>query len=114
MDKKKNRGTTKVNLYIRIVAAAYIVYLAYTLFQDNATNMAVKNYWLIMGCAALFFVCGLTILLLSIIRLIKKEYDDPNAEEDAEQIVEGQIIEESVSKTVDDSSEQKQEESLKE
>jgi len=70
---KKVRYTTKMNLYLRILVAAYIVYLAYGIFPG--IQEAVGNEKILMIVAFVFLVfAGITIIVFAVKGLIKKEY----------------------------------------
>ena len=71
---KKNRYVTKMNLYIRILVAGYVVYIAYQLIPSiQAASAGTEKIW--MGvAAALLGIAGLVIVGLSIKGLIRKEY----------------------------------------
>ena len=70
---KKVRYTTKMNLYLRILVAAYIVYLAYGILPG--IQEAVGNEKVLMIIALIFLVfAGVTIIVFAVKGLIKKEY----------------------------------------
>ena len=73
MKNKKNRYVTKLNLYIRIVVAGYVVYLAYQLIPS--IQLAVGSEKTLMSIAAgALGLAGLVIVGLSVKGLICKEY----------------------------------------
>lgn len=94
MEKKKPRNVTQMNLYIRILAGGYVVYLAYDIFKMR--DPQASNYWLMMLFVALFVIVGAGFVIMSVKSLIKKEYYDPNqdnSEEDEQQIVDSSAAE---------------------
>lgn len=76
---KKRNGDTKLSLTLRMVVAAYVLYLAYGLIRDFGKNVGNDRFFI--GAAIIFFVvAGGALLILSARKLIRKEYID--AEED--------------------------------
>ncbi|MBQ2116502.1 MAG: hypothetical protein IIW54_05590 [Lachnospiraceae bacterium] len=72
MDKRKN---TKSTLMIRVLLAVYLLYLAYGLIKDYSTS----NYQILVTIGiAVFGICGITIFMSSVIRLVRGRYDDVN------------------------------------
>lgn len=91
MEKKKPRNVTQMNLYIRILAGGYIVYLAYDIFKLR--DPQASNYWLMMLFVALFVIVGAGFVIMSVKSLIKKEYYDPNQDDsEEEQAVESTAV----------------------
>ncbi len=80
MGKNNHKGTTQMNLYLRIVVGGYLVYLAYDIFKLQDTQ--VSDYWIMMLFVLLFTVIGATLVVVSLKGLIKKEYYDPNKDDD--------------------------------
>ena len=73
----RRKGDTKVGLTLRILVAAYVLYLAYDLirgFGETAEN----NRIFIAAAIVLFLIGGGAILILSAKKLIRKEYIDAN------------------------------------
>lgn len=80
-DDGKRRGDTKVGLTLRILVAAYVLYLAYSLIQGFGETSG--NDRIFIGIAiVVFLIAGGAILILSGRKLIKKDYIDGN--DDAE------------------------------
>lgn len=77
----RRKGDTKVSLTLRILVAAYVLYLAYGLIQDFEKNTG-NNRIFIAAAIGVFLIAGGGILILSVKKLIRKEYVDAN--EDAE------------------------------
>lgn len=78
----KRNGDTKLSLTLRMVVAAYVLYLAYGLIRDFGKNVGSDRYFI--GAAIIFFiVAGGALLILSARKLIRKEYID--AEEDGDE-----------------------------
>lgn len=73
-DNRRN-GDTKVGLTLRIVVAAYVLYLAYGLIRDFGQT-AGNNRILIAIAIVIFIVAGGAILFFSGKKLIRKEYID--------------------------------------
>lgn len=74
------KGDTKVSLTLRILVAGYVLYLAYGLirgFGETAGNERI----LIAVAIVVFLIGGGGILLLSVKRLIRKEYADAGEDE---------------------------------
>ena len=77
----RRNNDTKVGLTLRILVAAYVLYLAYGLIQGFGETSG--NDRIFIGAAiAVFLVAGGTILFFSGKKLIRKEYRD--AEENNE------------------------------
>ena len=72
MDIKKGK-VTRLNLYIRIIVGAYLLYLVYDIFSDKPEFTPV----LIAGMI-LLFLAGSAVVIWSVVLLIKKDYYDPN------------------------------------
>lgn len=64
---------SKVTLSIRALVAAYLLCLAYELIRDYDTT---QNQMVITVGIVVFIVCGAIILVSSIRRLIKGDYDE--------------------------------------
>lgn len=78
----KLRASGKTNLYIRILAGGYVAYQGYLVFKDRAN--ITSSYYVIMGFAILFMILGTFLVAVSVKMLIKKEYDDAEKDEGAE------------------------------
>lgn len=76
MGKNKHKGPTQMNLYLRIVVGGYLVYLAYDLFKLQ--DVQAPDYWVMMLFVLLFVVIGAILVIFSLKGLIKKEYYDPD------------------------------------
>ena len=72
---KKNRYVTKMNLYIRILVAGYVVYLAYELVPSVREAAGNEKIWMILATAFLA-IAGIVIVAFSVKGLICKEYYD--------------------------------------
>lgn len=70
---KKNKYVTKLNLYIRILVAGYVVYLAYQLLPSIQGATGTEKIWMMIA-AAILGLAGLVIVGLSVKGLICKEY----------------------------------------
>lgn len=79
-DHKRN-GDTRVGLTLRVVVAAYVLYLAYGLVQGFGETSGNERI-LIAVAIGVFVIAGGAILILSVKKLIGKEYID--AEENTE------------------------------
>lgn len=84
-NKNKKYRDTRVGLMLRVLVAAYVLYLAYGLiqgFEDTVGN----NRILIAIAIVVFVAAGGAILILSAKKLIRKEYVDADGqtEEDEE------------------------------
>lgn len=80
----RRKGDTKVGLMLRILVAGYVLYLAYDLirgFGETAGNDRV----LIAAAIGVFLIGGGLILILSVKKLIRKEYVDANEDEGDEE-----------------------------
>lgn len=75
--KKAYRGmtATKNGLFLRGVIGAFIVYYGYTIFADIASTPADERTPLYVFIAV-FGVAGFWIIIDSVKRLLKKEYED--------------------------------------
>lgn len=75
--KKSPRSMTssKNGLYLRTVIGALILYYAYTIIADIGTTPADKRTMLYVF-VAVFSVAGLWIVIDSVKKLLKKEYDN--------------------------------------
>lgn len=81
-ENSRKNGDTRVGLTLRILVSAYVLYLAYGLMQGFGE--AVGNDRIFIAIAiAVFVVVGGAILILSVKKLIRKEYVD--ADEAAEE-----------------------------
>lgn len=78
MGKNNHKGPTQMNLYLRIVVGGYLVYLAYDIFRLRDTQA--PEFWIMMLFVLLFTLTGGGLAVVSLIRLIKKDYYDPNNE----------------------------------
>lgn len=79
-DNNRRNGDTKVGLTLRVVVAAYVLYLAYGLIQGFGDTSG--NDRIFIAIAIIVFIAGGgAILFISGRKLIRKEYID--AEEDA-------------------------------
>lgn len=79
VDNNRRNGDTKLSLTLRMLVAAYVLYLAYGLIRDFGKNVGTDRY--LIGAAIIIFVAaGGALLILSARKLIRKEYID--AEED--------------------------------
>lgn len=77
----RRNNDTKVGLTLRIVVAAYVLYLAYGLIEGFGDTSG--NDKIFIGAAiVVFLVAGGAIFIISAKKLIRKEYRD--AEESAE------------------------------
>lgn len=74
---KKNRYVTKMNLYIRILVAGYVLYLAYQLIPSVQTAEEGEKLWMIIATSILA-LAGLVIVGFSVKGLIRKEYYEPD------------------------------------
>lgn len=85
-NKNKKNSDTRVGLTLRVLVAAYVLYLAYGLIQGFGDT--VGNDRIFIAIAIVVFVAaGGAILILSAKKLIRKEYADADgqAEDDEEQ-----------------------------
>ncbi len=71
----KKYGDTKVGLTLRILVAAYVLYLAYGLIQGFGEAFG-KDRIFIGAAIIIFLVAGGAIMILSAKKLIRKEYRD--------------------------------------
>ncbi len=85
MGKNNHKGPTQMNLYIRVLAGGYLVYLAYDIFNIMKSKPAGSDFWLMVLFIVLFVAVGVLIVVFSIKSLIKKEYYDPNHEEEEQE-----------------------------
>lgn len=76
----RRKGDTKVGLTLRILVAAYVLYLAYGLIQGFGETAGNERIFIAIAIGV-FLIAGGAILLLSARKLIRKEYVD--ADEDA-------------------------------
>lgn len=70
---KTPKYTTKMNFYIRILVAGYVVYLAYSLIPSIQEATGNKQIGLMIATAIMAFA-GILIIVFSVKGLIKKEY----------------------------------------
>ncbi len=70
---KAPKYTTKMNFYIRILVAGYVVYLAYTLIPSIQEATGNKQIWLMIATAIMAFA-GILVIVFSIKGLVRKEY----------------------------------------
>lgn len=80
-DNNRRNGDTKIGLTLRVVVAAYVLYLAYGLIQGFSETSGNDRFF-IAAAIIVFIAAGGAILFISGRKLIRKEYID--AEEDAE------------------------------
>lgn len=80
-DNNRRNGDTKIGLTLRVVVAAYVLYLAYGLIQGFSETSG-NDRLFIAAAIIVFIAAGGAILFISGRKLIRKEYID--AEEDAE------------------------------
>lgn len=75
--KKAGRGMigTRNGLYLRAVVGGLILYYAYTILADIGTASGTSRTWLYVF-VAVFGIAGIWIILDSLKRLFKKEYDE--------------------------------------
>lgn len=75
--KKQSRGmvSTRNGLYLRTVIGGLILYYAYTILADIGTVSGTSRTMLYVFVAA-FGIAGIWIILDSLKRLFKKEYDE--------------------------------------
>lgn len=76
----RRKGDTKVGLTLRILVAAYVLYLAYGLIQGFGETAGNERIFIAIAIV-IFLIGGGAILILSARKLIRKEYVD--ADEDA-------------------------------
>ena len=72
---KTPRYTTKMNLYIRILVAGYVVYLAYSLIPGLKEATGSEFIWMAIATSVMAFA-GILIVAFAVKSLIKKEYYD--------------------------------------
>lgn len=78
-NRSRKSGDTKVGLSLRILVSAYVLYLAYGLIQGYGD--AAGNDRIFIAIAIIVFVAsGGAILILSVKKLIRKEYMDAEGE----------------------------------
>ncbi len=78
---KRGSNDTKVGLTLRILVAAYVLYLAYGLVEGFGETTGSERIF-IGAAIVIFLAAGGAILILSAKKLIRKEYRD--ADESAE------------------------------
>ncbi|MBD5541793.1 MAG: hypothetical protein HDR00_11515 [Lachnospiraceae bacterium] len=76
-EKKAGRSMvgTRNGLYLRAVIGGLILYYAYTIIADIGTASGTSRIWLYIF-VAVFGIAGVWIILDSLKRLFKKEYDE--------------------------------------
>lgn len=79
----RRKGDTKVGLTLRIVVAAYVLYLAYDLIRDFGKSTGNDQVFIAIAIGV-FLIAGGAILILSVKKLIRKEYVDANEEAESE------------------------------
>ncbi len=79
----RRKGDTKVGLTLRIIVAAYVLYLAYSLIQNFGKNTGNDRIFIAIAIGV-FLIAGGAILILSVKKLIRKEYIDANEESEDE------------------------------
>ncbi|MDE5718940.1 MAG: hypothetical protein K2I53_15305 [Lachnospiraceae bacterium] len=72
---KKRNSDTKVGLTLRILVAAYVLYLAFGLIQGFGETTGNDRIFIAIAIVV-FVAAGGAILILSAKKLIKKEYVD--------------------------------------
>lgn len=77
----KKGGDTKVGLSLRVLVSAYVLYLAYGLIRGFG-DVTGNDRIFIAIAIVVFVAAGGAILILSVKKLIKKEYE--NADEQTE------------------------------
>jgi hypothetical protein len=70
---KKKKQTTQLNLLIRCVVAAYLIYLAHSIISDLETA---PNVRLMVAFAIAFTFAGVLIIAFTIKAYVNKEYKD--------------------------------------
>lgn len=81
---KKRGYATKMNLYIRILVAGYILYMVYGLIPGIQTTTGSEQIWMIIASVVLAFT-SFMIIALSIKSLVKKQYYDPSEIQEMEE-----------------------------
>ena len=81
---KKNRYVTKMNLYIRILVAGYVVYMAYQLLPSIQAAVGTEKIWMTIA-ASVLGIAGLVIVGFSVKSLICKEYYDASEIEEMQE-----------------------------
>lgn len=79
----RRKGDTKVGLTLRVLVAAYVLYLAYDLIQGFGETSG-NDRILIAAAIGIFLIGGGAILVLSAKKLIRKEYVDANEDPEDE------------------------------
>lgn len=82
-DINRRKGDTKVGLTLRILVAAYVLYLAYGLIQGFGETSGNDRIFIAIAIVV-FLVAGGAILILSGRKLIRKEYVDADEETENE------------------------------
>lgn len=77
VNNNRKKGDTKMSLTLRILVAAYVLYLAYGLIQGFGEASG-NDRILIAIAIGIFLAGGGVILILSVRKLIRKEYVDAN------------------------------------
>ncbi|MBR5510133.1 MAG: hypothetical protein IKV59_08785 [Lachnospiraceae bacterium] len=84
MEDKKKKYPPKITLILRVVVAAYLLYLVWGLRSAPAAHEGAEKVIFIVAIivfiAAAAFIGG-----FSLKALLNGEYDDPDAQEDAEE-----------------------------
>ncbi len=76
----RRKGDTRVGLTLRVLVAAYVLYLAYGLIRGFGETAGNERIFIAIAIGV-FLIGGGAILVLSVRKLIRKEYMD--ADEDA-------------------------------
>ena len=91
---KNRRYATQGMLIVRVVCGAYLGYLAYQLIADRATSTIPA--WAMIVFPALFIVAAAFLIIDSLVKYIKGEYEGGkacNAEEEGNQVTdETQVV----------------------
>ncbi len=77
VNNNRKKGDTKMSLTLRILVAVYVLYLAYGLIQGFGETSG-NDRILIAVAIGIFLAGGGAILILSVRKLIRKEYVDAN------------------------------------
>lgn len=80
---KKKKQTTQLNLLIRCVVAAYLIYLAHSIIKELDTA---PNVRLMVAFAIAFTFAGVLIIAFTIKAYVNKEYKDFRDTEDEQEI----------------------------